>query len=57
MDAPADLDHTDRRLLKIVLAGPRVGVREFSRRLGVARGTAQARLDKLEARGVIASWA
>lgn len=39
------------------MADPRVGVREFSRRLGVARGTAQARLDKLEARGVLASWA
>lgn len=39
------------------MADPRVGVREFSRRLGVARGTAQARLDKLEARGVLSSWA
>lgn len=56
MDTPPDLDDTDRRLLKIVMADPRVGVREFSRRLGVARGTAQARLDKLEARGVIGSW-
>lgn len=55
--ASSALDRTDRRLLKVVLADPRVGVREFSRRLGVARGTAQARLDKLEARGVIASWA
>jgi DNA-binding Lrp family transcriptional regulator len=57
MDALPALDDTDRRLLEIVLADPRVGVREFSRRLGVARGTAQARLDKLEARGVLASWA
>lgn len=57
MDAPHALDQIDRRLLGIVMADPRVGVREFSRRLGVARGTAQARLDKLEARGVIASWA
>ena len=57
MHAPRALDQIDRRLLEIVMADPRVGVREFSRRLGVARGTAQARLDKLEARGVIASWA
>lgn len=57
MSFPSPLDDTDRRLLRIVLDAPRVGVREFSRRLGVARGTAQARLDKLEARGVIASWA
>ncbi|KAA0919170.1 Lrp/AsnC family transcriptional regulator [Dietzia sp. ANT_WB102] len=57
MDSSPRLDDTDRRLLDIVMAAPRVGVREFSRRLGVARGTAQARLDKLEARGVLASWA
>lgn len=57
MDMAGNLDDTDRRLLRIVADDPRVGVREFSRRLGVARGTAQARLDKLEARGVLASWA
>lgn len=57
MDSSPNLDDTDRRLLAIVLDDPRVGVREFSRRLGVARGTAQARLDKLEARGVLSSWA
>lgn len=51
------LDETDRKLLEIVIADPRVGVREFARRLGVARGTAQSRLDKLEERGVLASWA
>src|SRR5690606_32752068 len=34
-------------------AEPRIGVLEASRRLRVARGTAQARLDKLVARGVI----
>ena len=57
MDFSPNLDDTDRRLLEIVMDDPRVGVREFSRRLAVARGTAQARLDKLEARGVLASWA
>lgn len=57
MDVNGNLDETDLRLLRIVNDDPRVGVREFSRRLGVARGTAQARLDKLEARGVLASWA
>lgn len=57
MDPSPNLDDTDRRLLGIVLEDPRVGVREFSRRLGVARGTAQARLDKLETRGILASWA
>ena len=34
-------------------AEPRIGVLECSRRLAVARGTVQARLDKLIARGVI----
>ena len=32
---------------------PRIGVLECARRLGVARGTIQARLDKLTSRGVI----
>ena len=32
---------------------PRIGVLELSRRLGVARGTVQARLDKLIGRGAI----
>ena len=35
---------------------PRIGVLEASRRLGVARGTVQARLDKLAATGVITGW-
>lgn len=34
-----------------------MGVLELSRRLGVARATAQARLDRLVKRGVIASFA
>src|SRR5690606_14047804 len=36
---------------------PRIGVLEASRRLGVARGTVQARLDKLAASGVIRTYA
>ena len=35
---------------------PRVGLLEVARRLGVARGTVQARLAKLEARGVITGF-
>ena len=35
---------------------PRIGVLEASRRLGVARGTVQARLDKLRRAGVITGW-
>ncbi|MFL0578148.1 Lrp/AsnC family transcriptional regulator [Dietzia sp. 179-F 9C3 NHS] len=51
------LDGLDRRLLGLLMSEPRAGVREFARRLGVARGTAQSRLDKLVEGGVIASWA
>jgi DNA-binding Lrp family transcriptional regulator len=51
------VDELDARLLRELDAAPRVGVLELSRRLGVARGTVQARLDRLVARGVIASFA
>ena len=51
------LDDLDARLLRELDAAPRVGVLEISRRLGVARATAQARLDRLVARGVIATFA
>lgn len=43
----------DARLLGLLAEEPRIGVLECSRRLRVARGTVQARLDKLLARGVI----
>jgi DNA-binding Lrp family transcriptional regulator len=46
-------DPLDARLIALLAAEPRVGVLEASRRLRVARGTVQARLDKLVARGVI----
>ena len=49
----AQLDDLDVRLLKLLDAEPRIGVLELSRRLAVARGTVQARLDKLTARGAI----
>jgi DNA-binding Lrp family transcriptional regulator len=51
------LDQLDARLLRALDAAPRVGVLELSRRLGVARATVQARLDRLVARGVISSFA
>jgi DNA-binding Lrp family transcriptional regulator len=47
------LDELDARLLTLLAAEPRIGVLEISRRLAVARGTVQARLDKLIARGAI----
>lgn len=50
------MDQLDRRLIDLFAAEPRIGVLEASRRLGVARGTVQARLDKLVAGGVITGW-
>ena len=51
------IDELDARLLRALDDAPRVGVLELSRRLGVARGTVQARLDRLVERGVISSFA
>ena len=51
------LDSLDAQLLRALDAAPRVGVLELSRRLGVARATVQARLDRLMSRGVIATFA
>lgn len=50
------MDDLDVTLLDLFTAEPRIGVLEASRRLGVARGTVQARLDKLAARGVVTGW-
>ncbi len=50
------MDPLDARILALFAAEPRVGVLEASRRLGVARGTVQARLDKLESAGVVRGW-
>jgi DNA-binding Lrp family transcriptional regulator len=47
------LDRLDARLIGLLEEQPRIGVLELSRRLRVARGTVQARLDKLVARGAI----
>lgn len=50
------MDQIDRNLITLFAAEPRIGVLEASRRLGIARGTAQARLDKLQSSGIIAGW-
>ncbi|MBM7079292.1 Lrp/AsnC family transcriptional regulator [Micromonospora humida] len=50
------LDELDGRLVQLLADEPRIGVLECSRRLGVARGTVQARLDKLVDRGVIGGF-
>ena len=52
----AVIDVLDARLIDLLTGEPRVGVLEASRRLGVARGTVQARLDRLQARGVVTGY-
>jgi DNA-binding Lrp family transcriptional regulator len=47
------VDGLDARLINLLSEQPRLGVLECSRRLGVARGTVQARLDRLQRDGVI----
>ncbi|MFP5579536.1 MAG: Lrp/AsnC family transcriptional regulator [Acidimicrobiia bacterium] len=53
---PAALDHLDRRLLLCLAEHPRAGVMELARKLEVARGTVQARMEKLQQRGVITGY-
>ena len=50
------IDQLDGQLIKALREDPRVGLLEIARRVGVARGTVQARLAKLEARGVITGY-
>jgi DNA-binding Lrp family transcriptional regulator len=50
------MDELDGRLIELFSHEPRIGVLEASRRLGVARGTVQSRLDRLVERGVIIGW-
>jgi DNA-binding Lrp family transcriptional regulator len=50
---PTGIDSLDARLITALAEMPRAGVMELARQLGVARGTVQARLDKLQAREVI----
>jgi DNA-binding Lrp family transcriptional regulator len=50
------IDELDARVVALLSAEPRIGVLEASRRLGVARGTVQARIDRLQSRGVITGY-
>ena len=46
----------DMAVLRLIAEEPRAGVREYARRLGVARATVQSRVDKLQRLGVLISW-
>jgi DNA-binding Lrp family transcriptional regulator len=50
------LDALDGHIVLLFASEPRIGILEASRRLGVARGTVQARLDRLERAGVVTGW-
>ena len=50
------IDRLDAALIELLAAEPRVGVLEASRRLRVARGTVQARLERMAERGVIIGY-
>ncbi len=47
------VDRLDAALVRLLHEEPRLPVVEAARRLGVARGTVQARLDRLERDGVV----
>lgn len=49
-------DKLDLDVLRLIVEEPRAGVREYARRLNVARNTVQARINKLESTGVIVTW-
>jgi DNA-binding Lrp family transcriptional regulator len=50
------IDRLDAELIGLLAAEPRVGALEASRRLRVARGTVQARLERMADRGVITGY-
>ncbi len=54
--SPTGIDELDARLIIAMSDTPRAGVMELARQLQVARGTIQARLDKLQARGVVTGF-
>ena len=50
------LDETDVAILRILRRYPRSSHVELARRVGVSRGTAYSRIDRLEAEGVITGY-
>ena len=52
-NARTAVDQTDAAILTLLDDEPRISVLEIARRLSIARGTAQARLDRLQRTGVV----
>ena len=53
MQGAYPIDSLDARLILELIDEPRIGVMELARRLGVARATAQARMNKLIESGTV----
>lgn len=51
-----DIDQTDRRIIELLSTDARMPVARLAQRLGLARTTVQARLERLERAGVIAGY-
>ncbi|WP_214368926.1 Lrp/AsnC family transcriptional regulator [Pseudonocardia sp. H11422] len=56
MDQRQSIDALDIDLLRALRDAPRAGVLDLSRTLRVARGTVQARLDRMERTGIITGY-
>jgi DNA-binding Lrp family transcriptional regulator len=56
MVATNSIDALDARLIRALADTPRAGIMELARQLKVARGTVQARLDRLGRRGVVTGF-
>lgn len=50
------VDALDANIIRLFGEQPRIGVQGAARRLQVARGTVQSRLDRLERTGVVRGW-
>ena len=55
-EEPVNMDDVDSDLLKLLAQNARLPVATLAKRLGLARSTVQARLDRLETTGVIAGY-
>lgn len=50
------MDETDREILRLLARDARMSVSVMARRLGLARSTLQARLERLEGSGIVAGY-
>ena len=51
------MDEKDRELSRLLSENARIPVTSLAQALGLARSTVQARIERLEARGIIAGYA